>query len=681
MDCPARLRTHISATIVALCKPDRFPDVALEVLRMATLESTPYSRQEEGVLDRGAGTMHQDGYYISRRDIGSADCEHTLGPVRAQPMALRVRAGRVFLPDAHCLLTAGGSWGGARRNLQFASPTQAARCAAAGLTAASVLPAWQQALPLEKESAAASGNCDVKQVFFPGLFSPESLTIMAKTREHSVFENETMENTLQAAWLYIGKPWYIRRSIAKFAMLGLTCLYTALLRAEAEQWMFYSPAATAVNAAANASLRVGGSSGGTSTVVGLGHQYETALDSAFAKLPQESLLLLWESGSNAKALIAVDVLVLTICAVQLCRRAVCKVGSQPLSAKRQMRRLLGTDHGLIVAVGAPLLWVLTCVAHLLRLRRTYVLAACASLCIWYRFLFVLRALNATGPLVSMIEHIASSLASFMLVLTMGCVACAQAFWLMFSLVPLPPADGWAGDGDELAVRSELEPWSTIQMSLFTVFKLMLGESSTSAFDVAAYNEAVMMRWLFVLANIVVTIVLLNLVIAMVAEKYTAMQHNSRAEFLQNRVGILLSALDSMGGTERRHACAMMSWVQVVVPRRGEETLAKGWQVQMEKQQLAMQTHVDEVLGNVEARLVAQHSKQFNSTQVSIQTLEQSTRETQELLRHMSAAQVAQARSVHELQALCSAVLKQRAAPITEGDKAEAAAAEALARKY
>jgi hypothetical protein len=65
--------------------------------------------------------------------------------------------------------------------------------------------------------------------------------------------------------------------------------------------------------------------------------------------------------------------------------------------------------------------------------------------------------------------------------------------------------------------------------------------------------------------LLVTVVLLNLLIAVVSDHYNEVLARSRANFQRERACMLLQALNSMGNSAALR-CGRMKWVYVVKPR-------------------------------------------------------------------------------------------------------------------
>ena len=69
-----------------------------------------------------------------------------------------------------------------------------------------------------------------------------------------------------------------------------------------------------------------------------------------------------------------------------------------------------------------------------------------------------------------------------------------------------------------------------------------------------------------MVNILITVVLLNLLIAVVSDHYTEVLAKSRAEFLRERASMLLQALNSMSSAAYVERSRAMTWVHVVKHR-------------------------------------------------------------------------------------------------------------------
>ena len=629
MTCPPRMRGLVSACLVELCKPDNYPELAMELLGGLSLEDTPFTFQHR--VNNSGSPSRARSYFINGMDICSSDHHLDRAPLRTQPKNLMDKVVFLVFPQVwRCSVKCVANLRGCTTKAGWARTANDREAT----------PSWQTALPLSRESSA---YCDVKQVFLPGLCTLESLTVMAHSQQLNIFDNETMKAVLQAAWAFVGRPWYVRHSIGKVGMLLVTVGYSFLLSNEASDWADFDDSTNMTTdpsyvgrlltdgqrrfLAAKAAGK-GGGSASISTAAGFS-------DETFSTtLPQQDLGALWDYSALSKLTMLMDGVIILFYFSVIGKLAVEALGGR--SKLTKLRALAGNTRcsGFfqnIVNTIFPLLSLITSVMHLLRLKRAYSVASVASLFVWYRSLFVLRALPQTGPLVHMMEHIAIAMSSFLVVVVIVLAGFAHAFWLLFAFVPDPVDD----DGGGLNRGS----FSSFGNSFFTMVKMMLGDINTQEFAMAGYDED-LVKWIFTLNMIVVCVVLLNLLIAVVSDKYEPVLQNSHAEFLKNRAGMIMHAFDEMSEQERQRVYRMTKWVQVTLPRSGEMDRRSN----VVKSHQELQDHIDLSLEKFEDRFQARalasqrvlqrrQDEEHNNTQASIQAV----MSTQEHLEVMSRA--------------------------------------------
>lgn len=149
-----------------------------------------------------------------------------------------------------------------------------------------------------------------------------------------------------------------------------------------------------------------------------------------------------------------------------------------------------------------------------------------SICMWFNILFYLRAFENTGPLVSMILRIANDMQSLIFVLLVVIVGFSQAFWLLSS-----------GFGkDDL-------PFATVGNSFLNSFSFMLGNFDPQGFEGLPLERfAVLLSTFFML---LVSLLLLNLLIALMGDSYADVREKGQAQWRLEQVNLIIESASNM----------------------------------------------------------------------------------------------------------------------------------------
>lgn len=202
-----------------------------------------------------------------------------------------------------------------------------------------------------------------------------------------------METTLTAAWEYFGKPWFYRTSLLHSLVVILFVVWSVLLEQQ------YAPTEILKEDSELARrLRVSG--GGSTGAAGDEDQYD------YVPKYWSSMSDLWSSGITAKALLWLDAVFIMLALVEL---------SGPLHTARgnlqaafiRYRALLLDKWTAIDKLGSVGL-LSTALAHLIKyndVRYTSIIAAFTSVFVWLRVCFILRGLNETSKLVTMVYKV------------------------------------------------------------------------------------------------------------------------------------------------------------------------------------------------------------------------------------------------------------------------------------
>jgi len=149
-----------------------------------------------------------------------------------------------------------------------------------------------------------------------------------------------------------------------------------------------------------------------------------------------------------------------------------------------------------------------------------------SITMWFNVLFYLRAFENTGPLVSMILRIAHDMQSLIFVVLIVIVGFSQAFWLLSS-----------GFG-----REEL-PFATVGSSFLNSFSFMLGGYDPLGFDGLPLERfAVFLSTFFML---LVSLLLLNLLIALMGDSYADVREKGLAQWRLEQVNLIIESSSNM----------------------------------------------------------------------------------------------------------------------------------------
>ena len=148
---------------------------------------------------------------------------------------------------------------------------------------------------------------------------------------------------------------------------------------------------------------------------------------------------------------------------------------------------------------------------------------------YFNILYYLRAFEATGPLVSMILKISQDMMYLIMVVMIVLVGFSQAFWVV------------SEDDAEL-------PFGTIEASLLNSFVFMLGGFDPSAFQTTYLAHfAVALSCIYML---IVSILLLNLLIALMGDSYGSVKEKGLAQWKLEQAQIITEMQGSMSDKER-----------------------------------------------------------------------------------------------------------------------------------
>jgi len=158
-------------------------------------------------------------------------------------------------------------------------------------------------------------------------------------------------------------------------------------------------------------------------------------------------------------------------------------------------------------------------------------SAVAVLFVWLKLIYYTRGHPATGPFFKMIMKILKDIRFFVVIMTIIVVAFSSAFVVLFEV-------------NETEVSEETKSsFSDFGTAVLTMFRMMLGD-----FDVSIFQDStnpVMLQVLFYVYILVVTIVLLNLLIALMSDTYDKVSENLQSLYFMEQANVVFETESSM----------------------------------------------------------------------------------------------------------------------------------------
>eukprot|EP01032_Pedospumella_encystans_P017121 gene17121-19520_t len=148
---------------------------------------------------------------------------------------------------------------------------------------------------------------------------------------------------------------------------------------------------------------------------------------------------------------------------------------------------------------------------------------------YFNILYYLRAFESTGPLVSMIMKISNDMTNLIAVVLIVLVGFSQAFWIISSV-------------------DRSLPFGTIQDSLLNSYVFMLGGFDPSAFEGTPLNGFATALSCFYM--LIVSILLLNLLIALMGDSYGSVKEKGLAQWKLEQAQIVTEMQGSMSAEDR-----------------------------------------------------------------------------------------------------------------------------------
>ena len=178
--------------------------------------------------------------------------------------------------------------------------------------------------------------------------------------------------------------------------------------------------------------------------------------------------------------------------------------------------------------------ITACILRLIYMNDTLfidILLCISSITGYFNILYYLRAFESTGPLVSMILRISTDMKYLLIVVLLVALGFSQAFWIISN-------------------EDKLLPFGTFENSVLNSFVFMLGGYDPSAFiGTRLYKFALGLSCLYM---IIVSILLLNLLIALMGDSYSSVRGKGLAQWRLEQAQIITEMQGSM--TEEERCC-------------------------------------------------------------------------------------------------------------------------------
>eukprot|EP00210_Caulerpa_lentillifera_P009189 g8761.t1 len=208
------------------------------------------------------------------------------------------------------------------------------------------------------------------------------------------------------------------------------------------------------------------------------------------------------------------------------------------------------------------------------------LVAVESLLIWSRMLFYARPFRRTGPLVVTVAAIAKEIVYFLMLSLMIMFGFAMAFQVLYRHVGsssinedknCEPCNQTTTNDTDDKYDAMHTAFGTFQKSFFTVFGYTFGE-----FDLEILYNAprpITALMLFVLYVVIIAIILLNMLIALMSEKFTRMHKDKETRYIEAKARAI-DDIDTMLSFTRKEQLRseIKKCLQIAIPSHLHERM-------------------------------------------------------------------------------------------------------------
>eukprot|EP00210_Caulerpa_lentillifera_P009494 g9054.t1 len=262
--------------------------------------------------------------------------------------------------------------------------------------------------------------------------------------------------------------------------------------------------------------------------------------------------------------------------------------------------------------------------------KTFILSAFVaieSLLIWSRMLFYARPFRRTGPLVITISSIFGEIVYFLSLALSVMFGFALAFQVLYRHVEISKEEDrttsspcnmdFYDDDDDDHLRSMHQAFGTFKRSFYTIFSYTFGDFEME--NLYKAPEPFTALTLFVLYVVLLAIILLNMLIALMGEKFTRIHKQRKAQFTKARARAI-EDIDSMLSNKSQEELNkdIKKYLQIGVPSHHHERKIKGSRLERSQSKHMKEINVN-IRDNIRREVNRSLSAQFGLARASIES--------------------------------------------------------------
>ena len=178
------------------------------------------------------------------------------------------------------------------------------------------------------------------------------------------------------------------------------------------------------------------------------------------------------------------------------------------------------------------------------------LVALESLLLWCKVLYYLQPFRSTGPLVIIVSAIVWDILPFLLLAACVMLGFTIAFFVLYRHYRYlgEPSDG--NERDEDQVSDVLFAFDDFGRTTFSVMGFLFGDFDPQVLFAAPLKE--MAIFLFVLYMIIMTIILLNMMIAIMSDSFSRIKSNEETQFVKARAAAIDDVESMLSNRHEKH---------------------------------------------------------------------------------------------------------------------------------
>jgi hypothetical protein len=219
--------------------------------------------------------------------------------------------------------------------------------------------------------------------------------------------------------------------------------------------------------------------------------------------------------------------------------------------------------------------------------------AVTAMFLWANFLFFLRGLKETGYLMRAVMNIGNDIVPFGSVLIVVLLCFSVTFQLLFNLVDVDAY--YADTGEEFPFRDFFH-------TFINVFCVMLGDFDLHIISFYSANSDLALL-VFTTYALCVSVVLLNMLIALISDSYARVQRNAAANGQRERAIVNLEMFDLLNEADQSKMQRECLWTYVLVQEADiDQNFASGQQKRSKESDLkhALMEETKSLIGKTEA---------------------------------------------------------------------------------